>query len=59
MKVIILAGGFGTRISEYTDLVPKPMIEIAGRPILWHIMQTYAAYDHKDFLLLVVIRLIT
>ena len=49
MKVIILAGGFGTRISEYTDLVPKPMIEIAGRPILWHIMQTYAAFNHKDF----------
>jgi glucose-1-phosphate cytidylyltransferase len=51
MKVIILAGGFGTRLSEYTDLVPKPMVKIGGKPILWHIMQRYAYYGHKDFYL--------
>ena len=50
MKVILLAGGFGTRLSEYTDLIPKPMVTVGGRPILWHIMKTYAAYGHKDFL---------
>jgi len=49
MKVILLAGGYGTRISEYTDLVPKPMVEIGGHPMLWHIMKTYASYGHKDF----------
>jgi len=49
MKVIILAGGFGTRLSEYTDRIPKPMILIGGKPILWHIMSTYAHYGHKDF----------
>lgn len=49
MKVVILAGGFGTRISEYTDLLPKPMIPIGGKPILWHIMQRYADFGHKDF----------
>lgn len=49
MKVILLAGGYGTRISEYTDIVPKPMVEIGGHPILWHIMRTYASYGHKDF----------
>jgi len=49
MKVIILAGGFGTRMSEYTDLIPKPMVPIGGRPIIWHIMETYARYSHNDF----------
>jgi glucose-1-phosphate cytidylyltransferase len=49
MKVIILAGGFGTRLAEYTDVIPKPMVSIGGKPILWHIMQTYAYYGHKDF----------
>lgn len=49
MKVIILAGGFGTRMSEYTNSIPKPMVTVGGRPILWHIMQTYAHYGHKDF----------
>lgn len=49
MKVILLAGGFGTRLSEYTDVIPKPMVPIGGKPILWHIMQTYAHYGHKDF----------
>ena len=51
MKVIILAGGFGTRLSEYTDLIPKPMVSVGGKPILWHIMQTYAGFGHKDFYL--------
>ncbi len=49
MKVIILAGGFGTRLSEYTDAIPKPMVRIGDKPILWHIMQRYAKYQHKDF----------
>ena len=49
MKVIILAGGFGTRLTEYTESIPKPMVPIGGKPILWHIMQRYAQYDHKDF----------
>lgn len=49
MKVIILAGGFGTRISEFTGLIPKPMIPIGGKPILWHIMKSYANFGHKDF----------
>ncbi|MDC0992856.1 glucose-1-phosphate cytidylyltransferase [Alphaproteobacteria bacterium] len=51
MKVIVLAGGFGTRLSEHTETVPKPMVAIGGRPILWHIMRTYAHYGHKDFYL--------
>jgi glucose-1-phosphate cytidylyltransferase len=51
MKVIILAGGFGTRLSEYTDTIPKPMVTVGGRPIIWHIMQTFASHGHKDFLL--------
>lgn len=49
MKVIVLAGGFGTRLSEYTEAVPKPMVTIGGRPMLWHILRTYAQYGHKDF----------
>ena len=49
MKVIILAGGFGTRLAEYTEIIPKPMVPIGGKPILWHIMQRYAQYGHKDF----------
>lgn len=49
MKVILLAGGFGTRLAEYTDVIPKPMVSVGGKPILWHIMQTYASFDHKDF----------
>jgi len=49
MKVIILAGGFGTRISELTKKIPKPMIKINGKPIIYHIMKHYAKYGHKDF----------
>jgi len=51
MKVVILAGGLGTRISEYTSRIPKPMVEIGSKPILWHIMRHYARYSHKDFFL--------
>lgn len=51
MKVIILAGGFGTRLSEYTETIPKPMVTVGGRPILWHIMRGYAHFGHKDFYL--------
>jgi len=50
MKTIILAGGFGTRLSEYTKQIPKPMVEIGGKPILWHIMNHYAGYGFKDFI---------
>ena len=46
---MILAGGFGTRLSEYTEMLPKPMVAIGGKPILWHIMNTYASFGHKDF----------
>lgn len=49
MKVVILAGGLGTRLSEYTDSIPKPMVTIGGKPILWHIMETYASFGHNDF----------
>jgi len=51
MKVVILAGGFGTRISEESHLKPKPMVEIGGRPILWHIMKTYSHYGFNDFVI--------
>ena len=49
MKVVLLAGGFGTRLSEYTKTIPKPMIEVGGKPILFHIMKHYAKYDFTDF----------
>ena len=49
MKVVILAGGYGTRLSEETDLRPKPMVEIGGKPILWHIMKLYAAHGLTEF----------
>ncbi|MEG1158274.1 MAG: glucose-1-phosphate cytidylyltransferase [Christensenellaceae bacterium] len=51
MKVVILAGGFGTRISEESHLKPKPMIEIGERPILWHIMKYYSAFGYNDFVI--------
>ncbi|WP_306598032.1 glucose-1-phosphate cytidylyltransferase [Geothrix sp. 21YS21S-2] len=50
MKAVILAGGMGTRISEETQIRPKPMIEIGGKPILWHIMKTYSAHGINDFI---------
>ena len=51
MKVVILAGGYGTRISEESQFKPKPMIEIGGMPILWHIMKTYSHYGFNDFVI--------
>ncbi|MCX8163462.1 MAG: sugar phosphate nucleotidyltransferase, partial [Candidatus Micrarchaeota archaeon] len=50
MKVVILAGGFGTRLAEETTVRPKPMVEIGGMPILWHIMKIYSHFDFKDFI---------
>ena len=52
MKVLILAGGLGTRLSEETDIRPKPMVEIGGKPILWHIMKIYSKYGFNDFVIL-------
>jgi len=52
MKVMILAGGFGTRLSEETDKMPKPMVHIGGKPILWHIMKTYSYYGYNEFVIL-------
>ncbi|MCC6316246.1 MAG: glucose-1-phosphate cytidylyltransferase [Gemmatimonadaceae bacterium] len=49
MRVVILAGGRGTRLSEETTMRPKPMVEIGGRPLLWHLMQFYASFGHKEF----------
>jgi len=51
MKVVILAGGYGTRLGEYTNLIPKPMVKIGQKPIVWHIMEHYASFGHKDFYL--------
>ena len=51
MKAVILAGGYGTRISEESYLKPKPMIEIGGKPILWHILKTYSKYDVNEFVI--------
>lgn len=51
MKTVILAGGLGTRLSEETALRPKPMVEIGGRPMLWHVMSIYAAHDHREFVI--------
>lgn len=50
MKVVILAGGFGTRLSEETVMKPKPMVEIGGKPILWHIMKLYSSFGHNEFI---------
>jgi glucose-1-phosphate cytidylyltransferase len=52
MKVVLLAGGFGSRLSEETDIRPKPMVEIGGMPILWHIMKIYSTYGYNDFVIL-------
>ena len=51
MKVVLLAGGLGTRLSEETGLVPKPMVEIGGMPILWHIMKEYSYFGFNDFII--------
>ena len=52
MRVLILAGGFGTRLSEETDLIPKPLVKIGGKPILWHIMKSYNAFGYNEFVIL-------
>lgn len=52
MKVVILAGGFGTRLSEYTHAIPKPMVTIGDKPIIWHIMKTYEYYGFNEFVIL-------
>jgi len=51
MNVVILAGGFGTRLAEMTDMIPKPMVPVGGHPMLWHVMNIFAAHGHKDFVL--------
>lgn len=50
MKTVILAGGFGTRLAEYTNIIPKPMVEVGGQPIIWHIMNLYAYYGYNEFI---------
>jgi len=51
MKVVLFCGGFGTRLREFSETIPKPMVNIGNRPILWHLMKYYAHYGHKDFIL--------
>src|SRR6201984_3655 len=51
MKAVLLAGGLGTRLSEETDTKPKPMVEIGGKPVLWHIMKIYSAHGLNDFVI--------
>ena len=51
MKTVILAGGFGTRLREETEFIPKPMVKIGNQPILWHIIKIYDSFGHKDFIL--------
>ena len=51
MKVVLLAGGLGTRLSEETDIKPKPMVEIGGKPIIWHIMKHFSHYGFNDFVI--------
>ena len=51
MKIVILAGGYGTRLNEETIAKPKPMVEIGGKPVLWHIMKIYSQYGYNDFII--------
>ncbi|WP_170336056.1 sugar phosphate nucleotidyltransferase [Ruegeria arenilitoris] len=51
MKVVLFCGGQGTRLRDYSDQIPKPLVPVGGRPILWHIMKYYASYGHKDFII--------
>src|SRR3954471_15433390 len=51
MKVVLFCGGLGTRIREYSESIPKPMVPIGSQPILWHVMQYYSHYGHRDFIL--------
>ena len=51
MKVVILCGGKGTRLKEFTEAIPKPLVEVGGKPVLWHIMKLYSHFGFKDFIL--------
>jgi len=51
MKVVIFCGGYGTRLREYSETIPKPLVNIGERPIIWHLMKYYAHFGHKDFIL--------
>ena len=51
MKVVLFCGGQGTRLRDYSDQIPKPLVPVGGRPILWHMMKYYAAFGHTDFIL--------
>jgi hypothetical protein len=51
LKVVLFCGGLGTRLREYSDTIPKPMVPVGYRPVIWHIMRYYAHYGHKDFIL--------
>lgn len=51
MKVVLFCGGFGTRLREHSDVIPKPLVDVGNRPILWHLMKYYAHFGHKDFVL--------
>src|SRR5512135_1785278 len=51
MKVVLFCGGLGTRLREHSETIPKPMVEIGYRPLMWHLMRYYAHYGHKDFIL--------
>src|SRR5215467_10705152 len=51
MKVVLFCGGLGTRLRDYSDSLPKPLVEIGSRPIIWHLMRYYAHYGHKEFIL--------
>ena len=51
MKVVLFCGGLGTRIREYSESIPKPMIPVGSHPIMWHVMQYYSQYGHRDFVL--------
>ena len=51
MKVVILAGGLGTRLSEYTESIPKPLVKVGSMPIIWHIMKIYSQYGYNEFIL--------
>src|SRR5262245_2669607 len=51
MKVVLFCGGFGTRLKEYSDTIPKPMVPIGYRPVIWHVMRYYAHFGHRNFIL--------
>ncbi|MGH8241547.1 MAG: sugar phosphate nucleotidyltransferase, partial [Steroidobacteraceae bacterium] len=51
MKVVLFCGGLGTRLREHSDTIPKPLVPVGSRPIIWHLMRYYAYYGHKDFVL--------